>query len=176
MSSVSGGQGWWQASDGLWYPPESGVVPGPALGVPGAAYDPSASPATAQVSYAPPPIEPAEPTLVTMGDIAVTQSYVITPSGTRPIGEVSWTFTDMSRTTQSIPVWAIVCAVIFFFACLLGLLLLLVKETRTEGCVQVTVQGQGFVHTAQIPVTSPEQVADVNARVGYARSLSAAAQ
>ncbi len=172
MSTVSGGQGWWQASDGFWYPPETAATAG-APGFQGESF--SSGPGTSQATYAAPP-GGAEPTLVTIGDIAVTQSSVITPSGTRPIGQVSWTFTDMSRTTQSIPPWAIVCAVIGALLCLIGLLFLLVKETHTEGHVQVTVQGQSFVHTAQIPVSSPGQVADINARVGYARSLTAAAQ
>ena len=63
-----------------------------------------------------------------LGDIGVTQSWVVTPSGTRPVGSVTWLFTDMSRTTQAIPVWAIVCAILFFVFCLLGLLFLLVQR------------------------------------------------
>jgi len=118
---------------------------------------------------------PTEPLLVSIGDIGVTQSWVITPSGNRPVGKVQWIFTDMSRTAQTIPAWAIVCAVVFFFLCFLGLLFLLLKEDRTEGWVQVIVQGPGLVHTAQLPVSSPQQVADYNARVNYARSISAAA-
>lgn len=85
-------------------------------------------------------------------------------------------FTDMSRTTQAVPVWAIVCAIVgFFVVCFLSLLLLLVKERRTESWVQVVVQGSGFVHTTQVPVSSPHRVGDYNARVNYARSISAAA-
>ena len=118
---------------------------------------------------------PTEPILVSLGDIGVTQSWVVTPSGTRPVGSVTWLFTDMSRTTQAIPVWAIVCAILFFAFCLLGLLFLLVKETRTEGFVQIVVQGPRLVHTTQLPVSSIQQVADYNARVNYARALSAAA-
>jgi hypothetical protein len=118
---------------------------------------------------------PQEQMLVTMGDIGVTQSWVVTPSGTRPIGTVTWLFTDMSRTTQSIPAWAIVCAILFSIFFLLGLLFLLAKETRTEGFVQIVVQGPRLVHTTQLPVSSPQQIADYNARVNYARALSASA-
>jgi hypothetical protein len=50
-----------------------------------------------------------------------------------------------------------------------------VKESRTEGHVQIVVQGPGFVHTVQLAVSSIAQVADYNARVNYARSVSAAA-
>jgi len=113
--------------------------------------------------------------LVTIGDIACTADSVITPSGTRPVREVTWTFTDMSRTTEGIPPWAIVLAVVFFVVCFLGLLFLLVREQRTEGFVQVTVLAPGFVHAVQLPVSSPTQIADYNARVNYARSLAAAA-
>jgi hypothetical protein len=113
--------------------------------------------------------------LVTIGDIACTADSVITPSASRPIREVTWTFTDMSRTTEGIPTWAIVMAIVFFIVCFLGLLFLLARETRTEGFVQITVQSPGFLHAVQLPVSSPTQVADYNARVNYARSLAAAA-
>lgn len=115
------------------------------------------------------------PVLVAIGDIVCTQQEVITPSGRAPIGGVVWSFTDMSRTTRAIPTWAIVCAVIFFFFCLLGLLFLLAKEDRTEGAAQVVVQGPGFLHQTQIPVFSVPQLQDLAARVNYARSLSASA-
>lgn len=114
------------------------------------------------------------PVLVTIGDIACTQTEVITPAGRRPVNSVAWTFTDLSQTTQGIPAYAIVLAILFFAFCLLGLLFLLVKETRTTGWVQVTVQGDRFLHQVQLPVSSAQQVADYNARVGYARSLTAA--
>jgi hypothetical protein len=109
--------------------------------------------------------------MVTVGDIACTSTEVVTPSGRAPVTAVTWTFTDMSRTTRTIPTWAVVLAVIFFVFCFLGLLFLLAKEERTEGWVQVTVQGPGLLHVAQIPVASPTTVADLNARVNYARSL-----
>lgn len=114
-----------------------------------------------------------EPILVTIGDISVTSTTVYTPSGSRPLAEVSWTFTDMSMTSQAIPTWAIVCAIVFFLFCFLGLLFLLAKEDKTTGGVQVTVHGPGFVHTASIPVFSMAQVADINARVNYVRTLTA---
>ncbi|HET9172478.1 MAG TPA: hypothetical protein VFN97_23835, partial [Actinospica sp.] len=113
--------------------------------------------------------------LVTIGDIVCTSTTVITPSGQAPVGSVVWSYTDMSRTSRNIPTWAIVCAIIFFFFCLLGLLFLLVKEDRTEGSVQVVVQGPGFLHQVQLPVASVIQVQDYAARVSYARSLSASA-
>ncbi|MCI2420863.1 hypothetical protein MOQ72_25770 [Saccharopolyspora sp. K220] len=113
----------------------------------------------------------ASPALVTIGDIACTAEEAITPSGRAPITSVTWTLVDMSRTTRTIPTWAIVCAVIFFLFCFLGLLFLLAKEERTEGWAQVTVQGPGLLHVTQVPVSSQLMVMDLNNRVNYARSL-----
>jgi hypothetical protein len=115
-----------------------------------------------------------EPVLVTIGDISVTQSQVFTPSGSRPLGEVSWTVTDGSVTTSGIPVWAIIATIITFWFFLLGLLFLLVKETTTRGAMQVTVFGPGFVHTTNVPVISQAHVVDINARVNHARMLASA--
>lgn len=120
------------------------------------------------------PYEAAEPTLVTIGDIVVTQNWVITPSGRRPRAEVSWTTTPMYQTTQAIPTWAIVCTILFVLACLLGLLFLLVKEERTTGQIQVTAQAPGFLHVCYVPVWSMVQVRDVVARVDYVRALGVA--
>jgi hypothetical protein len=114
---------------------------------------------------------PVEPTLVTVGDVIVTQSWVVTPSGTRPRREVSWTVTPMYQTTTGIPTWAIVCCILFFLFCFLGLLFLLAKEEKTTGHMQVTVQSPGFFHTTYVPVTSPIQANDVAGRVNYARAL-----
>lgn len=112
-----------------------------------------------------------EPVLVTIGDISVTATTVYTPSGSCPLSEVTWDFSDLSSTSQGIPTWAIICAVVFFIFCFVGLLFLLAKENKLQGSVQVRVQGGGVQHTTTIPVTSLEQVADLNARVEYARSL-----
>jgi hypothetical protein len=133
--------------------------------------------------WPPGPPQPGQPphaagpdaVLVTIGDIACTSTEVITPSGRCPVGTATWTFTDMSRTTKSIPTWAIVCTVIFFVFCLLGLLFLLVKEERTEGSVQVVVQGPGLLHQIQLPVSSVAQIQDYAARVAYARNVTAGA-
>jgi len=114
--------------------------------------------------------------LVTIGDIGVSQEWVVTPSGSCPVRDANWMFTDLSRTVQRIPVWAVVCCVLFLVFCLLGLLFLLAKEEYTEGYAQVVVQGPRLVHTVQLRVSSPHQVMDYNQRVNYARALSAAAR
>ena len=71
------------------------------------------------------------------------------------------------------PAYAIVLAVIFFFACLLGLLFLLVKERKTTGYIQVTVNSGGRYHATMIPARGPNDVFAVTQQVNYARSLSA---
>ena len=114
--------------------------------------------------------------LVTIGDIGVTQSWVVTPSGTRPIGTVTWLFTDMSRTTQSIPAWAIVCAILFALFFLLGLFFLLVTEEVVTGYISITVEGQGRRHVSQVPVASAVARVSLMQRVGYVQNLTANAR
>ncbi|WP_017583536.1 hypothetical protein [Nocardiopsis valliformis] len=116
----------------------------------------------------------SEPTLDTIGDIAITQNTVITPSGRFPIKGTVWTMSDMSRTERTTPTWAIIVAIlVFWWTCLLGLLFLLVKETKTTGHVQVTVQGGGHYHATQIMVNNPAYVHHLSQQVNYARSLAA---
>jgi hypothetical protein len=120
--------------------------------------------------------ERSEPTLVTVGDMAVTQTAVMTPSGRYSLAGTAWIVSNNTNTTEAIPAYAIVLAIIFLLACLLGLLFLLIKERRTSGFIQVSVQGPGLYHMAQIPVFQALQVMDVEQRVGYIRGLVAALQ
>jgi hypothetical protein len=64
-----------------------------------------------------------------------------------------------------------VLAIIFFLFCLLGLLFLLIKERKTTGFVQVTVQHGNRTHNTHVAAANPTQVADTLARVNYARTL-----
>jgi hypothetical protein len=112
--------------------------------------------------------------LVTVGDVAVSQTQYATPAGTFPLARTQWIVQENVQTTQGIPTYAIVLAVVFFLFCLLGLLFLLIKEERTSGYVQVTVQGQGTFHATQIPVNNRMQVGDIHQRVNDVRSLVAA--
>ncbi|WP_350278977.1 hypothetical protein [Kribbella sp. HUAS MG21] len=114
---------------------------------------------------------PTGPVLVTIGDISVEQQRIVTPAGVMPTHGANWSAMDMSRTEEKIPAWAIVLAIIFALACLLGLLFLLVKERKTQGFVQVTVQHGNRTHNTHVGVSSPQQVADVLARVNFARTL-----
>jgi len=151
--------GWWKASDGAWYPPESA----PATNAP--------MPAPAPV-VAPPP---QSPYLVTIGDIGVTADQVVTPNGSAPLRGSQWIATDMTRTESKIPSWAIILAIVFAIFCLIGLLFLLVKEQQTTGYVDVSVRSDNLYHQTQVPISSPEAVAHVRQQVAYVQSLAARA-
>jgi hypothetical protein len=112
--------------------------------------------------------------LMTLGDMAVTPTHVLTPAGAHPISATTWIVQDNVQVTQNIPTWAIVLAVVFAVFCLLGLLFLLVKEDRVQGMVSVSVQGPGFFHATQLPVVSNLQVGAIHQQVNYVRSIAAA--
>lgn len=154
-----------QPAYGAPQPPTYGA-PQPVYGAPGPTY-----------GAAPPPAYPNQPdqVLVTIGDIAVTPTNVITPVGRRPLRGLVWMVQNNTVTTDSIPTYAIVLCVVFAVFCLLGLLFLLIKERKTQGFVTVSVQGEGFYHATQLPVSYPAQIADIEGRVGYCRALTAAA-
>ncbi|MFG1910874.1 hypothetical protein [Kribbella sp. NPDC048928] len=150
------------------YAPPPGAFPPPVGGQFGQQQQPQ------QPQYGQPQLPqnlPTGPVLVTIGDISVEQQRIVTPAGVLPTTGSNWSAMDMSRTEEKIPAWAIVLAIIFFLACLLGLLFLLVKERKTTGFVQVTVQYGNRTHNTHVGVSSPDQVADVLARVNYARTL-----
>lgn len=121
-----------------------------------------------------------DPVLTTIGDISISQYSVTTPSGRFPIKGTTWTATDMSHTTQSISTTGIVLTVlslaVFIWACglgLFGLLFLLMKEEKTTGHVQVTVQANGMFHSTMVPVQNRNTITQVLQSVNYARSLAA---
>ncbi|MBR8745021.1 hypothetical protein [Nocardiopsis sp. MG754419] len=160
-----------------WHPPD-GPTPGwdlPPEQHPGGYPDPyGASTGGYMPADAGVPAAPNEPTLVTIGDIAVTRTSVITPAGRFPVKGSVWTVSDMSRTDQSTPAWAIIAAILtFWWTCLLGLLILLVKESRTTGHVQITVQSEGRYHATHLPVSNPLFVHEIHRQVNYVRSLAA---
>lgn len=130
-------------------------------------------------SFLPEPYQPQapavhEPVLLTIGDISLTRTEVILPHGRFPLRGSSWTVQDSSNVTQSIPVYAIVLTVIFFFFCFLGLLFLLIKETKYNGFISVTVVGEGFYHSVQLP-PGPQMGGWVAHQVGQARAMAASA-
>jgi hypothetical protein len=126
------------------------------------------------------------PFLVDIGDIHCTSDEVITPVGRRPIRSVSWEFQDLTRTVRSTPVWAVLLAIFgalstpiafallmpLAFVSLSSLLFLIAKQDRKVGFVVVRVHGHGLDHVLQLPVSSPQQIAELGARVNYAHRLS----
>ncbi|MBL1072879.1 hypothetical protein JK358_00555 [Nocardia sp. 2] len=108
-----------------------------------------------------------------MGDIAVTDTSIITPSGTFPLKGAIWTATDMSHASERMPPYAVILAIVFSLACGLGLLFLLIKERVISGYIQVTVANEGRFHSAMIPVQNQHTFPMVMQQVNYARSLSA---
>jgi hypothetical protein len=112
-------------------------------------------------------------TLMTIGDIAITEAGIMTPAGLLPLRGAVWTVSDMSRSESKTPTYAIVLAVIFAFACLLGLFFLLIKENVTTGFAQVTVNSGGKYHATMIPVRGPQDIYAITQQVNYARTLSA---
>lgn len=119
---------------------------------------------------------PAGPTapLVVINDIQVTQTHIITPAGTFPVQGAQWNVQDQTYTKQEIPQWAIICAIVgFFLVCALSLFFLLVKEPRTTGFVQISVNTAGGGYTTTVPAATPGMVMDLHNRVNYARTLSA---
>jgi hypothetical protein len=113
--------------------------------------------------------------VLTIGDIGVSQHWVVTPNGTAPLAGSTWIARDMSRTESKIPSWAIILAIVFALLCLVGLLFLLVKEHTTTGYVEVSVQQGQLYHVTQIPVSSAQQLAQVRQQVYQAQSMAAAA-
>lgn len=120
------------------------------------------------------PVYPG-PYVLTIGDIGVTDAYVVTPNGNAPLRGSQWIATDMSTTRTKIPDWAIVCAIIFALLCLIGLLFLLAKEDVTTGYVQVSVRSGSLHHMTQIPVSHPMQVAQIRQLVAQAQAMAAQA-
>ncbi|CAM3935275.1 hypothetical protein ACXYTP_04405 [Tsukamurella ocularis] len=122
--------------------------------------------------YTPPGLP--DPVLVSIGDIHCTRTEIITPVGSFPVRGSQWTVTDHSVTTSAIPGWAIAVAILGIpVMCFFSLFFLLVKETTTQGFVQVTAFGpEGRSFTTSVPVYSFAAVQDAFHRVGYARNLA----
>ena len=112
--------------------------------------------------------------VLTIGDIGVSPSWIVTPNGTAPLGRSQWTVQDRTFLQQSTPTWAIVMAVLGFLFCLLGLFFLLAKETTVTGYTEVTVRSGNVFHVVQLPANSPQAVAHARHLVHQAQSMAAA--
>jgi hypothetical protein len=113
--------------------------------------------------------QPQEQLRVQLGDIGVTDTRIFTPVGSYPLAGTTWMVTNQTYVTESIPTWAIVCTIIFFLFCLLGLLFLLVKERKLYGAMQVSVQGPGLSHSTYVPVYNPAAIYQINTQVDWIR-------
>ena len=123
-----------------------------------------------------PPVPGApEQILLSIGDIGVSRSWVVTPNGSAPLVGSQWIVQDRTITQRSIPTYAIVLAIVFALACLLGLLFLLIKEDRMTGYVEVSVRIGNLFHVTQLPAQAPQSVLHARQLVAQAQSMTAAA-
>ena len=111
-----------------------------------------------------------------VGDIQVTSTHVVTPSGTFALRDVNVYAMDQTYTSNKTPTWAIVAAVVTVWFALLGLLFLLAKEQKTEGYVTITIDGGGMRHVSSIPVFTPQQRAAVLQNAAYLSMLAGQAR
>ena len=118
-----------------------------------------------------------DPVLFTIGDVAVTRTSVILPHGRYPLRGTTWTVHNQSYVTSSTPSWAVVLAIVgFFFVCVLSLLLLMAKESRVHGFIEVTVFGaNGLHHVTRIAAMDPFTAQWVHQQVNQAQALASAA-
>ena len=107
-----------------------------------------------------------------IGDIGVSPHWVVTPNGSAPLAGSQWIVRDGTRVEEGIPTYAIVLAVLFALACLLGLLFLLIKERKLVGYVEVTVRAGETYHVAQIPVRHVGEVDAIRHQVHQAQSMA----
>ncbi|WP_135849147.1 hypothetical protein [Serinibacter arcticus] len=118
----------------------------------------------------PPPV--ASPFLVQLGDLRVTHTEIVTPSGSMSLTEADVWVVDQTIATQKTPTWAVVMAVITAWFALLGLLFLLAKEPVVQGYVIVTVESGGRRHVMHVPIANAAQRADVMQRAAYIQQLA----
>ncbi|HEY0536613.1 MAG TPA: hypothetical protein VGD29_33940 [Actinoplanes sp.] len=136
--------------------------------------DPWDVPPTSTPFEPPAPAVDPGPVIVQIAEIGVTSTVVHTPTGDIPLAGSQWQVNDYWFTTQRIPRWAILAAVLGF--CVLtvfSLLFLLVKESVAQGTVQVTVTNGTRQYVARIPVPDQNAVTAINQQVNYVRTLAA---
>jgi hypothetical protein len=116
------------------------------------------------------------PYVLVIGDIGVTgDGQVVTPHGSGPLKGSQWLVQDRTVHTTGIPAYAIVLAIVFAPACLLGLLFLLIKEERVSGFIVVSVRTGELRHSTEIYTTSAQTYPEYYALVSHAQALAAAA-
>jgi hypothetical protein len=120
------------------------------------------------------PAPGADPVLLSIGDISVTQTHVYVPQGRFPLHGTTWTVQDSTQVSEGIPPVAIILTIVFVWFCLIGLLFLLMKQKRYTGFVSITVTGMGLYHSVQFP-SAQHTGAWAADMVGRARAITAAA-
>jgi hypothetical protein len=118
------------------------------------------------------PAATTESYVLIIGDIGVTEHWVVTPNGTTALKGTRWVATDNTRIQQRIPTVAIVLAVVFAFVCLLGLLFLLMKEDYVTGYVEVRVTADDLDHWTQVPINATSEVVQKHAIVSQAQAMA----
>ncbi|MFF3212247.1 hypothetical protein ACFYYB_16465 [Streptomyces sp. NPDC002886] len=156
---------------GYGYPPADPAQPGYGYPQP-PVYQPTIGGAGIPGQMPPMEMAPYPAAGLSLGDITIAGDQIITPSGPMPLRGAIWNATDFSRTEEKIPAHAIVLAVIFFLFCLLGLFFLLMKERRTTGYIQITVNSGGRHHSTMIPAVDPGTYMWVMSQINQARALS----
>jgi hypothetical protein len=117
---------------------------------------------------------PAEPVILSIGEIQVTSTTIRTPVGEFPLRGSQWHISDSWTTEQKIPTWAIVLSIVGFFCLtIFSLLFLLAKETVYHGVVQVQVVNGPYHYVSRVPVNNQQYVQHVYGQVNYVRSLAA---
>lgn len=109
---------------------------------------------------------------MTLGDIGITEHWVVTPHGTAPLGRVHFSALDRTYVQEKIPTHAIVLAVVFAVFCLLGLLFLLMKEQVVTGSIEVTVWSDELHHQTYLPVRNAAERHHWTAAVQHAQGLA----
>lgn len=109
-----------------------------------------------------------ERTIHLLGDITVTQTSAVTPTGLIRLRSARWTVLTVwepERTTR--PLWLIAVAILLAIPTTLFSLLLLVYRRRVvKGAVHIEVTDGQVRHAVQIPVTTPAQAQQWERLVG----------
>ena len=116
----------------------------------------------------------AQQYLVQLGDLYVTPTEIITPSGALSLTEVDVWVVDQTIAIRKTPTWAVVAAAGTALFALLGLLFLLVRASVVQG--YVTVESGGRRHVTHVPVANAAPRADVLQRAAHLQQIVAYAR
>lgn len=115
-----------------------------------------------------------DPVIARFGQLTVTATAVITPTGTYPLAGSRWHLLDEWREVRTTPTWAVAAAVGgFFVMAFFSLFFLLCKETQCRGDMVILIDLADGEHTCRIPVRTPADVAMLRRQVAQVRSLAA---